>query len=334
MPADRTEITEIVTGLATFGADDASPALADPPEAFGGVGPERWRRLRELHAAGRHRAEFAAAWTNGRAFLEARDGLRGRRPEVVEWKGPQRPPGVDPVPADLRIDHVWLVSCKYNSRITLNASPWAIFGGDNGTQDRADWFAAVAPAEAQSLYEIVRFEAGLTAALPARAADLAPQERRALARAVGRGPWTSPAAAEAYAALSTEVARASAKRWRAQLRRGRVREATLWRFLRVAAATYFVLGVDGDRMVRLRVGSPWDWRRAFRLRRFDVEAAGSGQPAVAWAATVDDREAGEARTIRGHVEVRWSHGRFAQPPEAKVYLDTPHHLVPGYWPLT
>jgi hypothetical protein len=38
--------------------------------------------------------------------------------------------------------------------------------------------------------------------------------------------------------------------------------------------------------------------------------------------------------VRGHVEVRWSHGRLAAPPEAKVYLDTPHDDVPGYFPLT
>ena len=96
MPADRTEITEIVTGLAAFGAGDLEAALSDPPAAFGGVGAERWDRLRGLHKEGRHRAEFAAAWANGRAFLDARDGLRGRPPEVVEWKGPHRPPGVDP----------------------------------------------------------------------------------------------------------------------------------------------------------------------------------------------------------------------------------------------
>jgi hypothetical protein len=103
----------------------------------------------------------------------------------------------------------------------------------------------------------------------------------------------------------------------------------------VAAATYFVLGSDGSRMVRMRVGSPWDWRQSFRLRRFEVEpAAASRQPVVDWAATVEDRDAGADRTVEGHVEVRWSHGRFANPPEAKVYLDTPHHQVPGYWPLT
>jgi hypothetical protein len=335
VPADRTEITEIVTGLAVFGGADLPGALADPPVAFGGVGPEQWDRLRALHCEGRHRAAFAAAWANGRAFLDSRDGLRGRPPEVVEWKGPHRPPGVDPVPADLRIDHVYLVSCKYNSRITLNAAPRLVFGGSNGADAdaRADWFAEMAPRETQALYEIVRFETGMVGALPDRAIDLSPSERRDLARALGRGAWTSPAAADAYAALSAVVADGSADRWRARLRNERLREATLWRFLRVAAATYFVLGSDGDRMVRLRVGSPWDWRQAFRLRRFDVEPVASRQPLVGWTATVDDRQAGCPRTVAGHIEVRWSHGRFAQPPEAKVYLDTPPHLVAGYWPL-
>ncbi|HEX6419710.1 MAG TPA: hypothetical protein VFZ77_14520 [Acidimicrobiales bacterium] len=333
MPADRTEITEIVTGLATYGALDLPAALADPPASFGGVGPERWRRLRDLERSGRYRAEFAAAWANGRAFLQARDGLRGRPPEVVEWKGPQRPPGTDPVPADLRVDHVYLVSCKYNSRIQLNASPRSVFGAPAGGDGRGDWYNEVAAAEQQALYEIVRFETGLVGALPGRVEALSPTQRRALASALGRGAWTSPAAAEAYAGLSAAVASGSARRWRSTLRSERAREATLWRFLRVAAATYFVLGSDGDRLVRLRVGSPWDWRRSFRLRRFEVEAVPSRQPVVRWAAGVDDREAGCRRTVEGHIEVRWSHGRFGGLPEAKVYLDTPHHLVPGYWPL-
>lgn len=332
MPADRTEITEIVTGLATYGATDLASALADPPVSFGGVGDDRWERLRELERAGGFRAEFAAAWANGRCLLAARDGLRGRPPEVVEWKGPQRPPGVEPIPADLRVDHVYLVSCKYNSRIQLNASPWSIFDVAPNDQ-RGDWYGEVAAAEQQALYEIVRFETGLVGALPDRVDDLQPVQRRQLGAALGRGRWTSPAAAEAYGALSAAVATGSARRWRELLRSERHREATLWRFLRVAAASYFVLGSDGERMVRVRVGSPWDWRQSFRLRRFDVEPVESRQPIVGWAATVDDRAAGEPRTVEGHIEIRWSHGRFGGLPEAKVYLDTPHHLVAGYWPL-
>jgi hypothetical protein len=347
VPADRTEITEIVTGLAMFGADQPGAALAAPPAGFGGVSPERWARLAELERAGRYRAEFAAAWANGTAFLAARDGLRGRPPEVLEWKGPQRPPGADPIPADLRVDHVYLVSCKYNSRIQLNAAPRSVFDGGvsgaaggvsalagaGGGDVRGDWYREAAPDELQALYEIVRFETGLVAALPDRCSDLAGPQRKELAAALGKGAWTSPAAGEAYTALSAAVAAGSARRWRERLRRESVREATLWRFLRVAAATYFVLGSDGQRTLRLRVGSPWDWRQSFRLRRFDVEPVTSRQPVVGWQATVDDRAAGGQRTVEGHVEIRWSHGRFGGPPEAKVYLDTQHHLVPGYWPL-
>jgi hypothetical protein len=333
VPADRTEITEVVTGLATFGAPDLSAALASPPPGFRGVGEERWEHLRALAAEGRYRAEFAAAWANGTCFLAARDGLRGRPPEVVEWKGPQRPPGVEPLPADLRIDHVYLVSCKYNSRITLNVSPRSIFCP--GSDGAGDWFGEVAPEATQALYETVRFETGLVAALPDRARSLSPAQRRQLAAALGRGPWTSPAAAEQYTALSAAVAGASARRWQERLRSERTREATLWRFLRVGAATYFILGSDGTRLVRLRVGSPWDWRQSFRLRTFEVApAATARQPQVDWTATVEDREAGDDRVVKGHVEIRWSHGRFASPPEAKVYLDSPHHQVPGYWPLT
>jgi hypothetical protein len=225
------------------------------------------------------------------------------------------------------------VSCKYNSRIQLNASPRSIFdpAAANGA---GDWFGEVAGHELAGLYEIACFETGLAPALPARPGALTPPQRRQLAAALGKGAWTSPAAADAYASLSAAVAAASARRWRAALRASeRNREATLWRFLRVAAASYFVLGSDGDRLVRLRVGSPWDWRQSFRLRRFDVEPVASRQPVVGWSATVDDRATGAERTVAGHVEIRWSHGRFAGPPEAKVYLDTPHHEVPGYWPL-
>jgi hypothetical protein len=54
---------------------------------------------------------------------------------------------------------------------------------------------------------------------------------------------------------------------------------------------------------------------------------------VAWRAVVRHRASGRTADVDGHVEVRWSHGRFSGAPEAKVYLDTPHERVPGYWPL-
>jgi len=62
----------------------------------------------------------------------------------------------------------------------------------------------------------------------------------------------------------------------------------------------------------------------------DVWGDDAGQPQVRWQALILDKASGDERTIDGHVEVRWSHGRFGKPPGAKAYLDTPHHRVPGY----
>ena len=335
MPAPKTEITEVVTGLAMFGHPDLEGALAAPPAAFEGVEVRTWETLREWHDEGRHRAEFAAAWANGAAFLGSTQGLRGRPPLVVEWKGGHRAPGDEVVPADLRVDHVYLISCKYLSRILINASPAHLFdrglSGGHGVKG-GDWYEEVAPGAYQDLYEAVRLELPGDLALPPFAADLTPAHRSRLKEALAAGQW-GDATGAAYRAFAAEVARASAQRWKQSLGSIRQREAMVWRLLRVGAAPYFVLGSSGDRSLRLRIATPWDWRQAFELRGFEVWGDDAGQPIVRWRAEVRERSAGEEREVVGHVEVRWSHGRFAQPPEAKVYLDTPHHRVPGYFPL-
>jgi hypothetical protein len=345
VPAPKTEITEIVTGLALLGGDDLDEALhAPPPPQLRNVAPEVWCRLSDLRRAGRHRQEFAAAWANGRAFFTSAEGLGGRVPRVVEWKGPTRAPGDEVVPADLRVDHVYLVSCKYLSRVLANASPQRLFdrnlagGPDSGADgiDRTvatgDWYAHVAPAEYQALYEIVRTEVGTRAdRLPPLATDLTPRHRADLRAELAR--WSTEAQ-RAYRELAAAVGRASSARWKASLRRRRDQEAVLWRLLRIGSAPYFVLGASRERTLRLRIMTPWDWRQAFELRRVDVWGDDAGQPQVRWQAIVRDRQADGELAIDGHVEIRWSHGRFGRPPEAKVYLDTPHHRVPGYVELT
>jgi hypothetical protein len=331
VPSAKTEITEIVTGLAISGAADLPTALATGPVA--NVGPEVWARLRALHESGAHRVEFAAAWANGRAFLAADEGLRGQAPRLVEWKGPTHAPGDEVVPADLRVDHVWLVSCKYLSKVLANAAPARLFDrGLAGGPSRVagDWYDEVAPGPHQDLYAQVRLELGTRASLPPLAADLTPAHRAELRAYLDAG-WSGEAQ-QAYQRLAAEVSRASAARWKAVVAKRSAAEAVLWRLLRVGSAPYFVLGAQRDRTLRLRVMTPWDWRQAFELKRFDVWGDDAGQPQVRWQARIRDREGGE-RVVDGHVEVRWSHGRFGKPPEAKVYLDTPHHLVPGYVPL-
>jgi hypothetical protein len=374
MADHRTLVTELVTGLGTLGFDDLDSALAARPGEMASLSPEQWDLLGDLHRGGGYRQEFMAAWQNGRAFLGATDGLRGRRPLVIEWRGNQRQPGDEPVPADLRIDHVYLVSCKYLSQIVTNSSPATVFdrllAGGHGARS-ADWFAEVAPTAYDDLYRSTlawldddrrRLPAGgdpgspaggsgEAAPAPARAAhgagegggggeahglpgsvlELTSGDRARLQQRLGKGRW-APELRPAALAFSTAVAEASAERWRKALADAD-RERVLWRLLRIGAAPYFVLGASPEGSLRLRIGTAWDWRQHFRLDDFTVTPAAREQPVVEWAVAVTNRRSRQAAVVEGHVEIRWSHGKFAQRPEAKVYLDTPHHRVPGYWPL-
>jgi hypothetical protein len=318
-------------------------------------------------------------------------------------------------PIDLRVDHVYLVSCKYLSAILFNVSPAHVFdslliagqsragrgavtaarevpagwGGGGG-----DWYAEVAPTEYQALYDAVRaaaergegavsarragvrgaavatrsgrgsdapalpglgavqteVEAGVEASwgsgrsngsgdavavlreLPQRASELTSAQRDTLGRWLRPG-WP-PGAKELYVSLSDAVARASVRRWEAALDRGGgTGEAMMWRLLRIGSAPYFVLGSSAERSLRLRIATSWDWRQQFQLASFALEPQRGGQARVGWHAVVRDRTSAETCEVTGHIEVRWSHGRFGGLPEAKGYLDTPHHLVPGYFAL-
>ena len=43
-----------------------------------------------------------------------------------------------------------------------------------------------------------------------------------------------------------------------------------------------------------------------------------------------DLESQSEISTNGHVEIRWSHGKFCGAPESKIYLDTPHVNACGY----
>lgn len=330
MPGARTEITEIATALGVLRMD-LNDAIANRPSELRNVPQLSWDRLAERWRAGEHADAYISAFANGRAFLEAADALNGRRPRLVEWTGGRRPPGDEVVPADLRIDHVYLVSCKYLSRVLQNASPARLVEGllTNASVDSTDWYQRVAPEELQELYATCARELG-DSSFPAREVELTKEQRRSLAKAL-RGKWPGEAAGD-YHSLCRAVSYWTAQMWSESI--GQHGERMLWRLLRIQSAPYFILGHDGGRSTRLRIETPWDWRQSYRFRRLAVwSELAPGQPRVEWQGDYEVLRTGEERSVRGHVEVRWSHGRFGAPPEAKVYLDSPHSDVPGYHSL-
>jgi hypothetical protein len=331
MADEKTLVTEVVTGLGASGASCLDSALAARPTALAGVARDAWARLTRAWLEGRHAGLFDVPWANGRAFLEADDGLRHRPPLSVEWKGPHKAPGYDSLPADLRIDHVFLVSCKYGSDISTNCSPSNLF--DRLLAQRSagsePWYASVAAEAYAAFYAEVRLVVG---GLPASPEALSPDHIRSI-RAACERRWPERLI-EPWRGFSYEVAAASAARWRANLDSPGKRELQLWRLLRLETSPYFVLGATkAGAPVRYRVATPWDWRQAYRFRALEVSAAVAGQPLVLWRATAQDRATGADVVVEGEVEVRWSHGRFSAV-EAKLHLKTPADAVPGYVPLT
>lgn len=133
------------------------------------------------------------------------------------------------------------------------------------------------------------------------------------------------------AAFCHAMASASADRWQQSMTTPRQRQEFALNLLRIPQAIYFLLGVDGQAPLRFKVASRWDWAKQYEVRSLTMLGRiGAMQPTVEWRLTVADHESQAERLIEGHVEVRWSHGRFLGAPEAKVKLDTPLGAVPGY----
>jgi hypothetical protein len=334
VPDDRTLVTELATALGMFGAHSLKDAIGWRPDALH-VTHDDWERLVRLAEGSNWTSEIQTAFENGRAFLRSPDALRDRVPINVEWTGGRRPPGDEVAPIDLRIDHVFLVSCKYLSANIANPSPGRLFDGllaTTGSWTRGDWYLETAREELCSLYLACRQSTGLDE-LPEDPAELDKSQRAALRHALP--PRSFPSDVQPlYKDLCRAVSEASARRWISAIEGYGKPEHVFWRLLRIGSAPYFLLGVDARQPLQLRVASPWDWRQSFRFLDLTIAPASAGQPQVDWVATYETRDDGQAHLMRGHVEVRWSHGRFTHPPEAKIYLDTPTNELPGYFPLS
>ncbi len=334
MPSVKTEITEITTGLAMLGYRSLNRALEVRPRHITHVDEAVFDRLQAARDSGLHDADFEMAWSNGVAFAKSDLGLRGRPPWSIEWKGHHKPASksIETIPADLRVDHVFLISCKYRSKILHNSGPVPLFDhclAPAGPIERSNWFETVSPDTFWSLWGPIYQQAGLPSGVTPSTATM--RQRAAVKAVLEREPIDTKSLT--YLGFIDEASRRTAARWKSNVHGADGRTEMFWRLLRMQAAPYFVLGARaGDTQVSYRVGTPWDFAQSYAVERFDVVAGGRGQPSVDWSFRVRDR-AGAAHTVEGHVEVRWSHGKLAGPPEAKVYLDSDPSTVPGYDPL-
>ncbi len=330
----KTNVTELATALGILGIPGLDVTRDRLPPIVG-VDQRAWESAVVAAEGGAHTELFWLAYENGQHFLRAPDGLNNRLPRVVQWKGPHKAVGDEATPVDLRIDHVYLISCKYLSKVLHNSSPGALFDrlltGGQGRRTTTDWFLEIAPDEYQAYYEHAVSVLGTSNHFPSRVGSLQ-KEHRELLKDLRR--HSAPELDAAASALHSRVSERTAERWRETIGTDSTDNRTmLWRLLRVGSAPYFVLGAVPDAPLRLRVATPWDWVQRYDLKSFVISPRRGGQSMVSWEAVFDDRMTSLRNSVAGHVEIRWSHGKFCGQPEAKVYLDTPVEEVPGYFRL-
>jgi hypothetical protein len=166
---------------------------------------------------------------------------------------------------------------------------------------------------------------------PALPAELNRAQRAILKDRLARR-WPAVLAPEVAEFVSAVSAR-SAALINQTLATKRDRERFYWRLLRIHSAPYFILGCQPSGPARLCVLTPWDFRRRFAFGGLEVLSASAGQPQVQWRAFFTDNDTGVSKETVGHVEIRWSHGRFCGALESKIYLNTPHEDACGYIPI-
>lgn len=331
--ANSTRETTLVSELATalgMVRRTLPEAVGHLPTELTGVAPDIWAELQQLHRNEKHLSLFQRSFDNGRAFATSEVALRHRQPGEVEWCGPRKLRGEGTIPADLRVDHVYLVSCKYDSKNFLNSGPAKLFDDRlrDGRQRSTSWYVEVASESYQAYYEAVREHFGLLS-LPVKVSALSSADRKLLSKTLPRFMPTE--LVDVQAGFCEAVSMASAERWRTSIGKSpQQRTEFAMTLLRIPQAVYFLLGHDGSLPHRFKVLSRWDWAKRFKLVDFEIASSKALQPTVDWCIVVDDHESGEELKARGHVEVRWSHGRFNNAPEAKVYLDSPLDETPGY----
>ena len=327
--AASTKVSEIATALGML-RPTLPEAMSHRPTELVGVTDQAWQQLLELHDAGAHSKLFTKAFTNGRVFARSDRGLRQRHPNTVEWSGPFQARWTSAIPADLRVDDVYLVSCKYDSKILHNTSPTRFFESRlmESSRTTGPWFDSVALEQYQVYFLAVRSHYGLNG-ISSDVTKLDAEDRLILKQALPR--QMSDELSGEQAVFCQAMATASVERWRKSVTSQRQRQEFALSLLRIPQAIYFLLGVDGPTSLRFKVASRWDWAKQYEVRELNMSARhGAMQPTVDWRLVVTDCVSQTNLVVDGHVEVRWSHGRFLGAPEAKVKLDTALRAVPGY----
>ena len=256
MADTRTAVSEIVTGLGLFGFRDLGRAIAARPRFITNVDDTVFDELEEAFASA---LTDVFGWPGPTVSASPlTETASAAAPLVGGVERPHKPPAYEQIPADLRVDHVYLLSCKYGSKILQNASPRTSSTGRSVSGEPLPWIGSMPSLPrrmASSTPRSWRTPVSPASARPHRTDRNIANDSGRRCPAVGRpnsassgGSWRSRSPGQCRSLLDNISAKGE-------------REAFVWRLLRLQAAPYFVLGADLKNVpLHYRVTTPWDFR--------------------------------------------------------------------------
>ncbi|MFH2102768.1 MAG: site-specific DNA-methyltransferase [Chloroflexota bacterium] len=344
MASEKTECTELAVG---FGILDISEPLELSEQEITSyfeesLSPEKYSRFKE---------EFVRP-TNSRLYsklLTLGHELRSQYPlfqsvTSICWCGPDRQARTDSGARDLIAANT-PISVKAGSNVLLNKSPAYIFESlPQGlpAPDRSEnWFLLMAPSAYQALYSFVRsirlarFDFLDSVDEFERVASK--REREELKDEISKlVDGEEEKFNELYLEMCKTVATASADKFNNNFSAAMRGPSPKWiienitRVLfRIDSVEYIMAGTDGSRKYAIKMPALSQWKKEWEI--VDVEATPDlrkGQSIVNLNVQFKRKKEVEIYTAQFPVQIRWSHGKFAQNPEAKVYKDFSWSQIP------
>lgn len=255
----------------------------------------------------------------------------------IHWCGLEKQARTDSGARDLIAANI-PISIKAGSNVLANKSPAYIFDSlPQGlpSPDRSEnWYLLMDPPGYQNLYSFVRNIRLIRFDYPELVAEFervaSKNDREEVKDEIAKlTDGEKKKFGELYLAMCRKVAEASAELFNRNFlstMRGPspkwVIESIVRNLFRIDSVEYIMAGTAGSKIYAIKMPSLSQWKKEWEI--VDVQAFPEltrGQSRVQIVVQYKRKKEITIYLAPFHIEIRWSHGKFAQAPEAKLYKD-------------
>lgn len=256
----------------------------------------------------------------------------------VQWCGPERQSRTDTGARDLIVANT-PISVKASSNVLANKSPSYVFEclpqGTPAPDRSENWYMLTDPHGYQSLYSFIRnirlarFD-GFPESVEEFERVASHRERDELRQEIDKlSPSQRASFNSLYIAMCRKVAEESAKLFNQNFLSAMRGPTSRWvienivrNLFRLDSVSYIMAGTMGSKVYAIKLPSLTQWKKDWEI--VDVHAIPEltrEQSRVQLIVKYRQKKTNDIHSALFHVEIRWSHGKFMQSPEAKIYKD-------------